>query len=249
MKSVTRIITSILADVQKVKSFPAKPRRWQRGVFVALLLAAVLSSPIARSITPGNRSGGAFWETLSITRLSPEDAVKCVTQIEPKLEGQYENYFGANLAERSMTPDQIAIKLSLLGIQTGKKPAVIWAIPQPEQLGLTLSTPSSKPVQLRMMLSTPGSKPVAWDIQSANSRALLRTVKRLRRAVANPRKIGTNAYLQLAQQLYRWMVAPIAEKLEAGRGRAESLLSTLPFGTGLATFTAVGYWLVSRCHW
>ncbi|MBO1349843.1 MAG: hypothetical protein EBE86_021810 [Hormoscilla sp. GUM202] len=34
-----------------------------------------------------------------------------------------------------------------------------------------------------------------------------------------------------------------------GRGRAESLLSTLPFGTGLATFTAVGYWLVSRCHW
>ena len=33
-----------------------------------------------------------------------------------------------------------------------------------------------------------------------------------------------------------------------GRDRAESRLSTLPFGTGLATFTAGGYWLISRCH-
>ncbi|MBC6453683.1 MAG: hypothetical protein GDA43_11085, partial [Hormoscilla sp. SP5CHS1] len=32
-----------------------------------------------------------------------------------------------------------------------------------------------------------------------------------------------------------------------GRGRASSRLSTLPFGTGLATFTASGYWLVSCC--
>jgi len=231
MKSVTRIITQLLVAVRKVKAFPAKPRRWQRGIFAALLLAAVLSSPMARSITPGNISGGAFWEPLSRTRLSPEDAVKCVTQIEPKLEGQYENYFGANLAERSMTPDQMAIKLSLLGIQTGKKPAVIWAIPQPEQLGLTLNTPSSKPVQLRLMLSTPGSKPVAWDIRSANPQALLQAVKRLRRAVANPRKINTNAYLQPAQQLYQWMVAPIADKLEAEN--IDTLLFCL--GGGLRT--------------
>ncbi len=116
-----------------------------------------------------------------------------------------------------MTPDQMAVKLSLLGIQTGKKPAVIWVFPQPEQL--------------RLMLSTPGSKPAAWNIPRANPRALLREVNRLRRAVANPRKINTNAYLQPAQQLYQWMVAPIADKLEAEN--IDTLLFCL--GDGLRT--------------
>jgi len=116
-----------------------------------------------------------------------------------------------------MTPDQIAIKLLLLAMQTGKKPAVIWEIPQPEQL--------------RLMSISPGSKPVAWDIPEANREDLLKVVARLRRSVANPRTINTKTYLQPAMQLYQWMVAPLADKLEAEN--IDTLLFCL--GGGLRT--------------
>lgn len=201
MKSGIRIITKLLRNVGKEKTFRLNSKRVKIGILAVVMLAAVLGSQIARSITPGNISDIALTKPPSKTLISQENPAEGVTAIEEKWERQYENYFGGNLADLSMTTDQIAIKLLLLGIQTGKRPAVIWEIPQPEQL--------------KLLLITPGSKPIAMNIPDANREDLLRVVTRLYRSIANPRSVNTKAYREPAQQLYQWMVAPIASKLEA----------------------------------
>ncbi|MGK7872047.1 MAG: CHAT domain-containing protein [Xenococcaceae cyanobacterium] len=157
--------------------------------------------------------------------VTSENLAEVVERIEKKWEDQYEEYFGEDFVNLSLTASQISQKLSQLNIQTGKKPAVLWAIPQPEQL--------------KLVLITPGNQPISKNIQAANRESLLKVVQEFHQEISNPFKIHTRptSYLPAAQQLYQWMIAPIQSNLEAQE--IDTLLFCLGAGLRSLPFAAL----------
>ena len=99
------------------------------------------------------------------------DNKQAVTAIEQTWERDYENYFKANLSDASMGSAEIAQTLAKLSSQTGKKTALIYAIPTPTKLELVLVLPQKDPIR----------KTVA----QANQELLVNTVKNLIRHLKN----------------------------------------------------------------
>ena len=83
---------------------------------------------------------------------------------------------------------------------TGTKPAILYTFARPEQLDLILVTPSGVPIHK--------------SVPAAKRDVLLATVADFRREITKPIKLNTTSYLETAQQLYQWLIAPIAPELK-----------------------------------
>jgi CHAT domain-containing protein len=151
------------------------------------------------------------------TALDQENITEAVPQIEQTWEKQYEGYFGVNFSDRPMTTKYIADTLGKMATQTGKKPALIYLVPQAQQLEIVLITPESQPIHKR--------------IPEAKNEALLAKVRQFRQGITNPNARNPKNYLPEAQQLYQWLVAPIEADLKSNN------IDTLVFcmGGGLRT--------------
>ena len=79
-----------------------------------------------------------------------------VPLIERTWEKDFEEYFGANFSNDSMTVQKIADTLSQIATQTGKKPALIYMVPRPQQLELIMITPDGEPIHKRVLASNSG---------------------------------------------------------------------------------------------
>ena len=111
--------------------------------------------------------------------------------MERRLEKEYENYFGRDLAEVTQTPEQVAETLSRLAQQTGTKPAVLWVTPREDHLHL--------------VLITPGRKPIVRDLFDVPRSVLLNTIKNFHQDL---HQIHLPTNLSAAQQLHQWLVEP-----------------------------------------
>jgi CHAT domain-containing protein len=126
---------------------------------------------------------------------------EAVPLIEQTWETDYEQYFRTSLSDRSITAKAIADTLSRLSKQTGKKTALLYIVPREEQLELVLVTPGGQPVHKR--------------IKAANRQSLLAQVQQFTTSITNASTRNTKRYLPAAQQLYKWMVAPVEADLKA----------------------------------
>ncbi|MBW4493899.1 MAG: CHAT domain-containing protein [Oscillatoria princeps RMCB-10] len=149
--------------------------------------------------------------------LKQESLTGAVTAIERNWEESYEDYFKANLADLPLTAEDIAATLDSIGRKTGTKPALIYLVPGSQQLELVLITAQRPPVR--------------FQVPAAPRETLLEAVKDFGEQIKNPRKLSTTAYLQPAQQLYQWMVAPLESELRAAS--ADTLIFCA--GPGLRT--------------
>jgi CHAT domain-containing protein len=147
-----------------------------------------------------------------------ENSSDVVTKIEDTWEKQYEDYFGANFSDQSTTTNYVTYILGKIAIQTGKKPALLYVIPRPQQLELVLVPPGRQPIYKR--------------VKEANQETLLKQVKEFRTSITNPALRRTTRYLPVAQQLYQWIVAPLEADLETQK------IDTLIFCTGVGLRTA-----------
>ena len=84
--------------------------------------------------------------------------------------------------------------------ETGHKSAVVYLIPNDKQL--------------KIILVTPNNDPIYKSIPAANKTALLKVAKEFQTELHDARKIDTTSYLSSAQQLYQWLIAPIANDLK-----------------------------------
>jgi len=134
-----------------------------------------------------------------------------------ELRGQeYESYLGINSSEttaesvsdlgnssqkptQSISLEQTQSRLSNIASQTGKTPAIIYVLAQPEQLDVILVTPNGQPI-LR-------------SIREAKRADLLKQVVEFRSQVTDSRK--KSGYLAPAQKLYQWLIAPLDAELKA----------------------------------
>lgn len=149
--------------------------------------------------------------------LDEGNLTEAVTRIELDWEEDYQKYLSENFGARSKTAEEISKTLSRLAVKTQKKPALIYAIPRTDQLELILILPDRAPI----LRSIPDAKlkklqPVATEFSSE---------------ITNPRKINTTSYLEPAQKLYQWIIAPLEADLKAAK--IETLLFCV--GEGLRT--------------
>ncbi|ACB51523.1 hypothetical protein cce_2173 [Crocosphaera subtropica ATCC 51142] len=121
-----------------------------------------------------------------------------VFALEKQWEGLYEKYFDNNFSSLSLTPDQIADKLTQLSQQTGKRPAVVWMTSTPDYLALYIITPGKQPMGIR--------------VPEGNQDALFNAIKQFHQQLQSPQ---SSAYLKPAQDLYKLMILPIEYHLRS----------------------------------
>ncbi|MGB7440954.1 MAG: CHAT domain-containing protein [Coleofasciculaceae cyanobacterium] len=82
--------------------------------------------------------------------------------------------------------------------------------------------------ELELLMVTAEGEPVRWRISGASRSKVLATVREFHQAVTNPAKTHTTNYLNSAQQLYKWLVAPLQNSLQIYN--IESLVFSLDEG-------------------
>lgn len=190
-------------------------------LFAVFPLTGVLWLPAAeaRALSPETLSSPQP-QPLAQTNRAPSEALlegvrgrRIVGQIEQTWEQQYEEYFQKNFTDQAITAQEVAQTLERLAIATGKKSALIYIIPRPDQL--------------EVVMIPPGSPPVYKRIQGVNQEALQQAAIELRKTITDPTQLHRQSYLPIAQQLYQWMMMPIEAEL-AAQG-----IETLIFCTGV----------------
>lgn len=173
-----------------------RPMGWRAGLPLLSMLLTVLVPTAARS------------QTLS----------EKILAMERGQEQEFEAYFGEDLAEVTQSPEEIAKTLGRLAQETGKRPAVIWAIPRGDHLHLVAIAPNREPFVLDL-----------YDVPDRRLRSVVQALQwelhRSPEAAKASGEIGA-----AAQQLYQWIVEPV-EKGYLDGAAIDTLLFCL--GNGL----------------
>lgn len=137
-----------------------------------------------------------------LNNLSSSELSEMIVKVESTWEKQYENYFGWDFPSRLETAEEISDKLLMMKQMTGKTAAVIWLLPQEKQL--------------QLLLLTAGNKPVGQTLQNVDLETLSKTAKNFNNGINAilSREDKENAYLEPAQQLYKWFVEPVQARLQ-----------------------------------
>ena len=149
--------------------------------------------------------------------LDQGDFLAAVRQIEQSWLTEYANYFESELIDHPIVAEGITDTLAFLGQQTGKKPGLIYLLPTPNKL--------------EILLLLPDGQVIRQTVPEAKRELLVDLATDLRLEITNPIKRNRTTYLQPAQQIYQWLIAPLESELQA-QG-----IETLVFcvGSGLRT--------------
>jgi CHAT domain-containing protein len=134
---------------------------------------------------------------------------------------EVQNYFKIALYGNNPPPQQIALRLSELSRQTGKKTALIYVtatkngiftfvvFPQPPQI---ISQQYNNNLKNTKSIEEGYISFKRVPLSRAN---LLETVKEFQEEVSDEYGVSDRTYLESSQQLYQWLVAPIEAQLKA----------------------------------
>ena len=193
--------------------FRIKSKRTKKNFRLLLALFAVtLTISCNLVLTPSILANGVK------QNLTSKQLGKIINQTEQSWEYDYEAYFQKDFTNYSQTEKQIAQQLTKLSQATGTNPAVMWAVPTPQQLYL--------------LLITPGSTPIIKSVRTARGKALARTVSDFNRHIRRSLKFNSKSYLPSAKLLHKWLIEPIESELEAANIDTLMLCS----GSGLRSF-------------
>ncbi len=143
--------------------------------------------------------------------------------IEQLRQQEFTNYFEGNISQlpsSGVSLEKIGEILGLIAERTGKKVAVVYVLANAEQLDLVLVTPNCKPSDrsaptgrredLRLHC-----KPIYVSVPEAKREVLLQLAREFRQTITDPNERDTDSYKESAQQLYQWLIAPLAAELQA----------------------------------
>ncbi|ERN41712.1 filamentous hemagglutinin family N-terminal domain protein [Rubidibacter lacunae KORDI 51-2] len=106
-----------------------------------------------------------------------------------------------------------------------------------EKASPTLTPPYRDDDRLEILLVTPDSPPKRLVVPDATRAEVLELAQTMYGFVSDPRFIGTDDYLEPSQQLYNWMLAPLAADLVANE--IDNLLFIMPRGLRLLPVAAL----------
>lgn len=205
-------------------SFISKKRFWYIVPFLCSLGIALFPSLTAASdahwgaIPPGISPSDQLTQFQDRKpQISPgiasDDFAQAVTAIEQQWEPVFEDYFGRNLSEVTLSGEEIPEALAVVEQKTGQKSAVIYMIPGEDQL--------------QLLLVTADGGVTGRTIAETNQEMLIETVQQLRVRMTSPSRRSTQSYLPQAQQIYTWTIAPLRDELQS-RGIENLLLCVGP---------------------
>ncbi|MEQ9625697.1 CHAT domain-containing protein [Coleofasciculus chthonoplastes] len=126
---------------------------------------------------------------------------------------EFADYFGQDFSQYSISLASIEQTLADIERQTGNRSAVVYAVTQPDGVKLVLFNAAAEPVT---------------KVIPVNRDQLLRVTNELRVQLTDAFRRRGNGYLKPAQQLYQWLIAPIASELEAAE--IDTLLFSMDAG-------------------
>ncbi|MBF2098145.1 MAG: CHAT domain-containing protein [Gloeomargaritaceae cyanobacterium C42_A2020_066] len=154
-----------------------------------------------------------------------------IQSFEQQNTDQFTDFLGTGSANDLNSLSVIREFLAEKWEQTGRKPALIYVTLDPT-VGLVMVPPATrnlaegegKPETLvastdlkGTLAATPAqlTKPIFRSVPEATREATLATVRKLLNDIKDPRQRNTTAYLESAQTLYKWLVAPLEEELKS----------------------------------
>jgi CHAT domain-containing protein len=161
---------------------------------------------------------------VQIQQSSPDVAVQLQEEFQAT---QLVSSSGVQLYGQPPSVTQISRRLGELWQQTGKKPVFINVSVQSNQVETFTVLPTLSNVaqnNTSLVASTdlsskdinqPQPTTVRKTIETGSRQIVLETATKFRKEVSDSRKIGQTGYLESAQQLYQWLIAPIEKELQA----------------------------------
>jgi CHAT domain-containing protein len=158
------------------------------------------------------------------TQLQQAQPVEAIQLQEEFQAVEVQSYLGIELYGNNPHPEQISASLFDLGQITGKKSALIYVSAVEEEIITFTVFPNSSPV------SNNSNDNSQIDVDKNQSQQdgrtllhrtsvpreqLLETIKKFQEEISDEFKVGEQDYLQYAQQLYQWIIAPIEDQLKA----------------------------------
>jgi CHAT domain-containing protein len=163
-------------------------------------------------------------------RFAEASPAEAVYEFETLQRSEFSQYLEMPMTGSAPTAAQISQRLGQMAQETGKKPAILYAVALKKQTHLLLVLPSPSTLghthapkivaSLRlspaMTAQTAIAPPVIREVLPEVSRDdVVDAAKEFRQRVSDPTKLDEDKYLKTAQQLYRWMVAPLEPQLRA----------------------------------
>jgi CHAT domain-containing protein len=189
----------------------------------------------------------ALLPNLSVTVNPPEVEIDPgVFALDEYFTHKFEAYLGISVEFPSPSLQQIREVLRRIEGETGVRPALNYVTFLPE--GQALNPPSDIESQLQgnrktssdslsMVLVTAEGVPVQKRISVATRARVQAMAQQLREDLTNPIKRRSTSYLEPAQQLYQWLVAPLEADLKA-RG-IQNLVMIVDVGLRSLPFAAL----------
>jgi filamentous hemagglutinin family protein len=136
-----------------------------------------------------------------------------VSAIEDKFTQQYESYLGID-AGAPISIERSRDILNNIEKQAGIKPAIVYISFLPSGLDESGNQKEGDTDQLDLMVVTTKGEPIRKRISLAKRAQVQEVAQKLRFAVNDPNNVDNDDYLEPAQQLYKWMVAPLEAELQ-----------------------------------
>lgn len=152
-------------------------------------------------ILPQDRVATARLTLDDLLNQGNENLRATIEQIEGLRQSEFETYFQEDLGLESLSYEEIVQRLRQISQETGTNPAIVYVLSRGDRLDLLLVTPKGQPIHR--------------IIEEANQEYLLSTARNLLTQVTDLKRLNTQTYLPPAQQLYQWLIAPIAAELAA----------------------------------
>jgi filamentous hemagglutinin family protein len=148
------------------------------------------------------------------------DNIRDVTStIDNIMTDQFTQHLNTEFNNNFSSIEAVQANLQAVAEQTGKKPAIIYVILRSDQIDLIIVPPDQGKITYR-------------TVNNVTKEEVLNTANDLRKEITNPVKRNTKSYLPFAQQMYKWLMTPLAQDLQ------DLEIDTLGFilDSGLRTF-------------
>ncbi|MFP5274170.1 CHAT domain-containing protein, partial [Coleofasciculus sp.] len=161
-----------------------------------------------------------------------------VAQLEADFTQEFETYLQQQFVTKRLNLQDISERTRDIEQVTGLKTAVIYVsfVPQSLNRDANACQAESAPAgdrrfgyspsassncsaqdnkQLELLLITADGKAIQRRVENANRAKVLAQTQNFQRLLSDPRNLGSTNYLDSAQQLYQWLIEPLADDLEA----------------------------------